>query len=320
MLVNLLIFSFIWHPGATGAPFLKLGIGARPVAMGSAFTAIADDGNAIFWNPAGLSLTSDFHLTVMAMDQLWFVKYFTMGSTIPLGRFGGLGFGGGYLYCQDIYRDEFGNEYGTFTNYDLLAAIGYGVNLGGKFYGGMSGKFLRSQLERYSANGVAADIGTMFKPTNWLYLGTALKHVGTPRRFISDWEFLPVNYRAGIGIKIPIFSHQITIGSDLSMYPDTDPTIGAGAELLIRGLKLTEGGKSNLAIRGGYRTGYHVGGVSGFSFGMGFEYELADNLYVGFDGLVLLYGYLGQSERLSFSLRFAPAPSRRHRSHRRRSR
>ena len=28
--------------------------GARATALGGAFTAIADDGNALFWNPAGL--------------------------------------------------------------------------------------------------------------------------------------------------------------------------------------------------------------------------------------------------------------------------
>ena len=29
-------------------------IGARPLGLGETFTAIADDGNAVYWNPAGL--------------------------------------------------------------------------------------------------------------------------------------------------------------------------------------------------------------------------------------------------------------------------
>ena len=30
-------------------------VGTRPLSMGEAFVAVADDGNAIYWNPAGLS-------------------------------------------------------------------------------------------------------------------------------------------------------------------------------------------------------------------------------------------------------------------------
>src|SRR5271170_4913674 len=36
------------------AAFLDTGFGARPVGMGGAFTAIADDSNAPLYNPAGL--------------------------------------------------------------------------------------------------------------------------------------------------------------------------------------------------------------------------------------------------------------------------
>ncbi len=39
--------------------FLKIGVGARAVAMGEAFTPIADDATAMFWNPAGLALLQE---------------------------------------------------------------------------------------------------------------------------------------------------------------------------------------------------------------------------------------------------------------------
>jgi len=41
--------------GTTAAQFLKIGVGARAVAMGGAFSAVADNIDAIYWNPAGLS-------------------------------------------------------------------------------------------------------------------------------------------------------------------------------------------------------------------------------------------------------------------------
>ena len=49
--------------GTTGAQFLKIGTGARPVAMGYAFSAVADDLNALYWNPAGLALQMDRQMT-----------------------------------------------------------------------------------------------------------------------------------------------------------------------------------------------------------------------------------------------------------------
>ncbi len=41
--------------GKYAGEFMALGGGARAMAMGGAFTAIADDATAIFWNPAGLA-------------------------------------------------------------------------------------------------------------------------------------------------------------------------------------------------------------------------------------------------------------------------
>ena len=36
--------------GLTGAAFLKVGVGARAVALGSAYTTVTGDVNQIFWN------------------------------------------------------------------------------------------------------------------------------------------------------------------------------------------------------------------------------------------------------------------------------
>ena len=40
------------------ASFLKIGAGARAIALGSAFVAVADDASAVYWNPAGMTQLS----------------------------------------------------------------------------------------------------------------------------------------------------------------------------------------------------------------------------------------------------------------------
>ena len=42
--------------GTTSAEILKVGVGARAIAMGEASTALTDDVNSLYWNPAGLAL------------------------------------------------------------------------------------------------------------------------------------------------------------------------------------------------------------------------------------------------------------------------
>lgn len=47
--------------------FLRYGVGAKALGMGRAFTSIADDGSALYWNPAGLTNLDKNGATVMFM-------------------------------------------------------------------------------------------------------------------------------------------------------------------------------------------------------------------------------------------------------------
>ena len=72
-LKTLLVMSFIVSvsapslyaggPGSTGAVELKIPVGPRAIAMGQAFVAVADDANAVYWNPAGLNQLGGSEIT-----------------------------------------------------------------------------------------------------------------------------------------------------------------------------------------------------------------------------------------------------------------
>ncbi len=51
------------NAGTFAAEFLRIGVGGRPSAMGSAFVAVANDGTAFYWNPAGLAYVRRAELT-----------------------------------------------------------------------------------------------------------------------------------------------------------------------------------------------------------------------------------------------------------------
>jgi len=51
----ILAFGCLLSNGLCQAGFEDVAVGARPLALGGAFVAIADDANAVYWNPAGLT-------------------------------------------------------------------------------------------------------------------------------------------------------------------------------------------------------------------------------------------------------------------------
>jgi len=312
-LTTVILFTQIFDPGATGYTFLKLGIGVRPVAMGNAFTALSDDGNAIFWNPAGLGLVESYYVSGMAMNHLQYFNYYNLTSAIPLGKKrGGIGIGISYLGGTDIEYSERGEEMGEFRNSDMLLNIGYGKATGRNriFSFGCAVKIVRSQLYTYSAYGVLGDLGVIINPFKYLYFGTVLKNIGTPRRFIERWECPPLNFRQGFALKVPFRENQFALSCDYSVYPDIAPTFSVGGEVRIRSPQLMEalgqGKISGFAIMAGYQSGYESGGWSGFSLGVSFEVVVGEGLIFDIGGLLLSYGYLGTSERIALGLNYVP--------------
>jgi len=62
---TLLTFLSLFHAGVSKASELKwTHYGVRPLAMGNAFVAVADDYNALFYNPAGLARLKTWHLEI----------------------------------------------------------------------------------------------------------------------------------------------------------------------------------------------------------------------------------------------------------------
>ena len=72
LIISMLMFVFLSsvsyageESGGYAGSFLEWGAGARAIALGKTFTAIANDGTALYWNPAGLSQIATRELTAM---------------------------------------------------------------------------------------------------------------------------------------------------------------------------------------------------------------------------------------------------------------
>src|ERR1041385_6463516 len=72
--------------GTEGASFLELPVGARPAAMGQAYSMLAEDAYAPTWNPAGLSFLDGPQVAGMHMLYLESSSYEYGSFVCPLGK------------------------------------------------------------------------------------------------------------------------------------------------------------------------------------------------------------------------------------------
>lgn len=60
--ICLILLSFLYSTNVSAIEYNRLYRGVRPMGMGGAFTAVADDENALYYNPAGLAMNQTFHM------------------------------------------------------------------------------------------------------------------------------------------------------------------------------------------------------------------------------------------------------------------
>ncbi|MFH1007194.1 MAG: UPF0164 family protein [Candidatus Latescibacterota bacterium] len=192
---------FAPHPGSAtqeADAFLSLGVGARAIALGGAFSAMADDGTAFFWNPAGLARLERPEVTMMYSSLFGLTdalaSHHVLAYAHPLK---GIHFSAGWirLGVDDIPRfpelkwengpkrtyrsgdtslqgdgvpdgyftDREDAIYLSFTKMNTLE-----VDLGWQYFAfpiylpiGVNFKFLNYSLDKASGRGVGIDVGSM---------------------------------------------------------------------------------------------------------------------------------------------------------------
>ena len=148
--------------GTTGAQFLKIGCGVRAIGMGEAYSAIADEISAFYWNPAGLNQIEGREISAMHASWLESMNYDYVAYAQPVKR-GAIGASINYLSMAKIDRmDEYRQEDGTFSPYDLAINVTYARELG-PVMSGVTFKFIQQELDGENATGYAVDLGLLYK-------------------------------------------------------------------------------------------------------------------------------------------------------------
>jgi len=153
--------------GVRAAEFLTIPVGARGIGMGSAFTAVADDITAIWWNPAGLGFIENREVMVNVVDYTMDLTYSYAAFGMPIGD-GNVVIGGffGYLDVPDMEITTVSNPDGTgsfFNAYDFQMGGTVAYTLSDRFTGGLSMKYIHQDVwGNLAGNAFAFDAGAIY--------------------------------------------------------------------------------------------------------------------------------------------------------------
>lgn len=282
--------SVLYGKATTGIAIFRHGVGARQLGMADVAVGIADDVNAIFYNPAGLAQINKLELNAMYFDNIVDTKDEAVSLAYPLrnGIFGrkasvGLGIkayqGGAFEYIQwdDVNNVELGRKTLKAEN-DYMASIAYAEEIADGIYVGLAIKGIHSTLvEDYTASAVAADIGILSKtPIEGLSVGLSLLNNGTEMKFIEEGDALPQRTVVGVGYKMkPMQSVDLKVGVDYISERDVDGIANVGVEVGLLNMVM---------VRFGYLTDSDLGSVTmgiGISLGwiqLDYGYAMMDEL------------------------------------------
>ena len=210
-------------------PYIRMGVGAKALSMGSAFTAIADNVTASYWNPAGLANIDCFELGSMYSANMGLDREFNYIGIARMFSFGTLAFSWINAGWKDFQ--------GTSGNYDIMdnnLSLSYGTKLFKNFKIGFSAKAYTQDIVNETESGFGFDAGLLYELHPQVSLGFMM------RDFVSSFGDDDLPYQANVGIAVKPFNffrglnflNDITIAGDIRKEQDvSDIIIGLGLDL-----------------------------------------------------------------------------------------
>jgi hypothetical protein len=281
--------------GTTAATFIKLGTGARAIAMGEAYVALSGDSNTLSYNPAGMAgALSDIELT----QDSWFegANAEDLSGLMDLGSEGSFGANINYLSIPNQQVTERIAEtadptqnfavIGSFTPYDTYGTVSYANSISKMLDYGVSLKASQQSIDGDNGVGLGADIGLISNTAiEGLVLGASIQNLGLPVKLVQDSFNLPEIVR--FGTSYTPLGKGLVLSAEFDMPNDAQSVLALGIEY-------------NLGNTLYPRFGYRFDGIfNPWSAGFGFKIRGVD-----LDLATVPYGDLGQTYRATVSYRF----------------
>ena len=281
--------------GLTGAAFLKVGVGAKAVGLGSAATALSNDVNQMFWNPAGIALKDD-KLQASFSYNKWFADLNHNAAAVAynweeVGTFG-VGFVQfgitGIAADRDIPLDPSlkpfqieENSSSTYDYSDVAIQLSYARYVIDNLSLGATVKYVSQTIDGKAVTAFAVDFGSLYHigVLDWT-IAARFNNLGSDMKYYDIAFGLPLSF--SIGTALSPYSDEngkLMVAVDAVKPQDGPQYFFTGAEYTLMNM---------ISVRGGWKLNYagtDDGGttsraaikntIEGFSAGAGFSTSVA---------------------------------------------
>jgi len=312
--------------GTNAATFLEIGVGARAMAMGGSYAAVANDPTALYYNPAGIVWINGIQVEAMHNEWLVGTKYDFVGAVMPLPIFDssiGLSFmtlDYGEQAVRTVERPEGTGE--TYASRDYAVGITYAMAFTDRFSFGMTGKYINQKIWNETGNTMALDLGIFYNTNlDGLRLGISMSNFGNEIRLRGrdldttvdpdskneNVDRVPVEYKTGsyplpllfrFGIayeaKLGTFGSAL-VSMDLNHPSNSTESINVGAEYGFAGM---------FYFRAGYANMFEKNSINGLTLGGGIDSFKPGHVGYRLDYAFSDWGILENSHRFSVGIAF----------------
>jgi long-subunit fatty acid transport protein len=302
--------------GISAFQFLKIGVGARGVAMGESFVASSNDASALYWNPAALVQFSQDQAIASHTEYLADIKHEFFGVVWHVSGQDAFGASFTSLHMTDMEITTETQPFGTgrfFSFGDIAAGLTYSRKMTDQFSFGATVKYVEETLDVLKMRSVMVDIGTWY----WTGLGSArfavaIANFGSdvaPKGSVTQFDgtqlttfqsfSVPTEFRLGFAMEpLEDGDQMLTTSVQLNHPNDNAENVRLGLEYSFRKTFFVRAGLKRTI--GQQFLGADLTSEESFALGAGVLVPMGLSV-IGADYAFASYGRLGSVHRITLS-------------------
>ncbi|MFH1075126.1 MAG: PorV/PorQ family protein [Candidatus Firestonebacteria bacterium] len=206
--------------GSSGNEVLRIDVGAKPIGMGGAFTGLANNADAIYYNPAGLVQVEELELSLMHSEYIVDTHCEYVAAALP---FKNMAFGLNTVFVWNSFEklDDVKFPLGAILVYSSATTFSWALTPLPKAMPelslGINAKYTYMSLDDFFQSAVFFDLGVLYIFEKDLSIGFVAKNFGAVLNETSDPA--PMTLRLGVSYLLSLHEPEKQKTRSVGTYP-----------------------------------------------------------------------------------------------------